>query len=134
MSRAACARLQQVPTLGPPSDQFSACRAVDPGKGFSWIRNAKPYLAATRLSVISPVADGRPRDWRSVDRGKLVLTRRHSLWRVLTGTPFDSSRSESSMHASTRSGITPKYWSSNSGLGGLAPKERPAADIQVRPG
>ena len=47
-----------------------------------------------------------------------------SLWRVLTGTPsLNSSASASAMHASTRSGIEPKYWSSSSWpLGGGAPK------------
>ena len=59
-----------------------------------------------------------------------------SLCRVLTGTPsLYSSRSVSSMQASTRSGIAPKYWSSNSWpFGGLAPNSvRPAVD-QVGPG
>jgi hypothetical protein len=54
-----------------------------------------------------------------------------SLCRVLTGTPsLYSSRSASSMNASTRSGIAPKYWSSNSWpFGGLAPNSvRPARD------
>ena len=54
-----------------------------------------------------------------------------SLCRVLTGTPsLNSSASTSAMHASTRSGMVPKYWSSSSWpLGGLAPKSvRPAVD------
>ncbi len=52
-----------------------------------------------------------------------------SLCRVLTGTPsLNSSNSASAMHASTRSGMAPKYWSSSScPLGGLAPNRvRPA--------
>ena len=69
-----------------------------------------PYFSATRLSVIMISC------WWSVAR--LAVSNigaisywpgATSLWRVLTGTPsLNSSRSHSSMKASTRSGIAPK--------------------------
>ena len=69
-----------------------------------------PYFSATRLSVIMINC------WWSVARLAFSKTGAISYWagatslcRVLTGMPsLNSSRSASSMNASTRSGIAPK--------------------------
>ena len=87
-----------------------------PAKGFSCNRQAMPYFCATRVSVCMIVC------WWSVAMlafsyiGAIsYCDGATSLCRVFTGTPsLKSSRSPSSMQASTRSGIAPKYWSSNS--------------------
>ena len=87
-----------------------------PANGFSCSRQARPYLSAVRrrTSIVSI--------WWSVARLESSKIGAISYWlgatslcRVLTGTPsLNSSASASAMHASTRSGIVPKYWSSSS--------------------
>jgi hypothetical protein len=85
-------------------------RAVDAGEGLLVQQALQPYFCATRLQRLHDellVVGG---DVGLLeDRRDLVLAGATSLWRVFTGTPsLNSSRSTSSMNASTRSGMAPK--------------------------
>ena len=101
----------RLPCVVLPSDQLTCLpEPLMPANGFSWIRQAMPYFSATRRSVTMISC------WWSVARladsntGAIsYCPGATSLWRVLTGMPsLNSSRSHSSMNASTRSGIAPK--------------------------
>ena len=103
---------------------------LTPAKGFSCSRQARPNLGAIRLSASIVII------WWSVATLAFSNSGATSYWlgatslcRVFTGTPhLYSSFSTSIMHASTRSGMEPKYWSSISWpFGGRAPNRvRPA--------
>ena len=108
-----------------------------PANGFSCKRQTRPYSSAVRF--ITSMA----RWLWSVARFESSKIGAISYWlgatslcRVLTGTPsLNSLASESAMHAITRSGIDPKYWSSISWpFGGCGAEDGPPAVDQVRPG
>ena len=81
-----------------------------PAKGFSWNRHSMPCFWATFLRVVISSC------WWSaatLERSNIGASSNWpgatSLWRVLAGMPsLNSSRSQSIMNASTRSGMAPK--------------------------
>ena len=101
----------RLPCEALPSDQLTCLpEPLMPANGFSCSRQVMPYFSATRLSVIiiELLMIGREVGGLE-DRRDFVLAGATSLCRVLTGMPsLNSSRSTSSMNASTRSGIAPK--------------------------
>ncbi len=95
-----------------------------PANGFSWISAARSCRCATRLIVSIVSIWWSLAMWLCSNSGAIsYCPGATSLCRVFTGTPSrHSSRSTSCMHASTRAGIVPKYWSSSCcPLGGREP-------------
>ncbi len=101
----------RLPCVVLPNEKLTCLpEPLTPANGFSCSRQTMPYFSATRCSVTMISC------WWSVARLAFSNTGATSnwpgatsLWRVLTGMPsLKSSRSHSSMNASTRSGIAPK--------------------------
>ena len=101
----------RLPTSALPSDQLRCLpEPFSPAKGFSCVMQTSPYFFATRSSMMTTICWWSVATFAVSNTGAIsYCAGATSLCRVFTGMPsLKSSRSVSSMHASTRSGIAPK--------------------------